>query len=368
MRYNVFLTFLLLILSLKYTVAQNQYSFEDIKELEKKAEFIEFFAHAKDIRPTLRDKKWQDLVKRAFKKLTLLYESSRPNSKAFSQYLNLSSWKTIKDTEELRERSLKIILNYFQSKKYTPEISAQVIEFFNANSKNPYVLYEIYKDIEKKEKLPKLKEKIVLNAAKSSLASYFCSRKEALGIFSEPIAEIIGAKPQEFDLKLSTIMNRKCWEEVKKLSLSSSSVNQIYLQSILKDPGSEQKEKKLAVILLLINHKISLKEKNILWEQFSKISENADQRQEILKTMNSYEAIPDTNILNKGQKSYYLTKFFFRKFPEFKTYYLKQCLNLFEDLQSKKPSKCKELVSLLKSEQSLENKNMLKMIPESFRL
>lgn len=316
------------------------YKFKDLEALSKSSEFKEFFLHAKDIPPGQRKTEWEVLVTKTargylerVKKFKILPIGD------FKTLLSINSWPHLRNSENFVAETNHLLKNYFLKeieKELSDELKDQLLIFWFENSQAYPIGFSIGKKlIEKGEK--ELAHTFIKPALKSPLANIYCEDSQIQPlIFSKilPILKNTSVGDPNFDVKMATVINRKCWREfrnsvITKLEgyqLDSKSKKQL-IKILLLDRSLPLQEKTYAQFLFLLDSPPKSPELNYSWEALEVLSKNPQMRQEILKKFHSLNIFPDKSFQVNDSRLRALTQKILQSFPEFIDYYTKRCVS-----------------------------------------
>ncbi len=327
------------------------YDLKDLKSLANDKEFQEFFNHAKDILPKNRNRDWEGLVNKTFTEyLTLLEKTAPLNKESFQTLLKLNSWKILRNNgtrlNKMNDLLRKSLIKKFQNsaKKAVPLIKVFWIQNFNDSK----IGYALGKEILRKLPDNDLGLQMISAGFRSSISDVYCSDNQIHSLLIKGLEKVYKNlnSNEEFDVKLSNYMNRKCWNALAPVLISkvedpkvNSSQKKIIIEILSSDFSTESLIKNYARFLYMLDAPVKSNTLNKSWELLENLKNDPQMRESIIKKLTELEIIPDRTFENlKNDQNYYLARNLLKNFPEFSDSYSKKCISFLKGKQQLNPT------------------------------
>lgn len=314
------------------------YTIEDLVILSETGEHQEFLDHAKDIKPTKRDKKWRTLVS---KEASLLIDELKKNSsytkENFNKIEKLAKWSVLKSDEFFHVKRNSFALKYFKNcylSKTTKALCTKDISHFwrrsNKDADTGYKLSMLIRGF-----LPKQSTwSIVKDIIKSNQSKYYCG--DAF------IQDEVHKKLSTLDLENRTVTARKvllqnlahlkCWNKLithfkKEINFLPSSESSSLYYTLTTFNQISRSQKDLWLTMYLLDDPTSGPLLNMAWNNIKELAQNYERRIEVLEKLKTLRPLPGDSFNNA---SLAITKHLNKYFPEYIATYAKTCLHYLE--------------------------------------
>jgi hypothetical protein len=330
--------FFILFSPLVATATMASYTINDLIILSQSGEHQEFIDHAKDIKPTKRDKRWKKLVS---KQANLLIDELR-TSKNFSKqsYLKvekLALWSTLKTDEFFHIKRNSYALMYFKScfisSKEKESCSKDLKSFWPRSNKDPDTGHKLSLLLRgftpKNSAWPIVKDIIVSNQSE-----YYCSDLFIQETVHKKIStmDLEKRSPTARKMVLQSIAHLKCWNKLipyfkKEITLLPSSETTSLYFSLVAFNQMTQIEKDLWLTMYLLDDPRKGPLLNMAWNNVKELSQNFERRIKVLEHLKALSPLPGDSFNNS---SLAITRHFNKYFPEYISAYAKTCLSYLE--------------------------------------
>ncbi len=339
------------------------YGLKDLKSLADISEYREFFEHAKDVPPAQRNQEWETLVTETFTKYISFLEQFAPLAERhFNKLLELNSWKVLRANESRLAQMNKLLKQYLESRIQT-DLSSETMEtvkvFWGQNFGDPTIGYSLGKLILEKEPGNLMGLQMLSTGFRSSISEVYCSDPEIYPHLIKGVEKIYKQlrNTEEFDVKLSGFMNRKCWQSLrptltKKLedNATPNTSKKLLLNILTSDYATEQEVKSYAQFLFLLDGPEKSETLNKTWDILNDLKQKPELREKIANRIEKLDSIPDGTFKDlKEDQRYFLAKNLLINFPEFSDVYAKRCLGFLKGNVGKNPtSHCQNFYRVLR--------------------
>lgn len=311
----------------------NLYGLSDLEALQKQQSFSEFFAHAKDVRPSKRNQVWKDMVtSMANQYLKSLMQQKKRTLNDILAMEELFTWPAIFEDEFFRAKREQIGLNYIQNCKNCPEL---IDKFWQAYPENPELGLKLAQILHKKYQ--RSQDELWGYYKKSftdPLSEFLCQKEPVIQHFWKKLTQEY-QQTKEWTVAQSDFLGLihpdclKSLDPSLKHALSSDNFAKAILSfKILSHKKSlTPLEKDLFYTRFLLNNPKESDLFNLSWNNLKEIGNNYQRRQQLLERLGKLDPLPDlTFSLDNSKKRTVLLEHFLKNFPEYLDYYLKTCL------------------------------------------
>lgn len=317
---------------------------EDLEALEGSKNFKEFFAHAKDIRPSQRGPIWSKMVSSMGDQYIKALESGLSISEAeFDQVADISAWGPLRQDEFFGKKRDKFALKYLDQclkEREYPFCHQRLLVFFHAFDKERQLGLEIAKLLrpelskylsflgpEKASEAPEL-WMFAAPMAKSAYGEFYCDK--------EPLFSLVMNKV----IKSSTpkrVAHQDCLKAMAKeaktsLNSKDDSVRLHAYQVMDKLDELDPTEKaKHLVSQMLTGFKLQDEKWDEAYSALKSMGSSSQTRKELLERLSTLETLPDDLFAKTDSKRVMVvTKQLAQNFPEYLDFYTSQCLKWLE--------------------------------------
>ncbi|MCB9093695.1 MAG: hypothetical protein H6621_01390 [Halobacteriovoraceae bacterium] len=369
------------------------YKIEDLEQLAKNKEFREFFLHAKDIVPQNRGDRWEKLIKKSADQYLTTFDPENlivPRID-FDIFMEIQAWPAIRSNETLLLKLNQYSLFYLESeiKLITKKSEQEIVElknilhqfwknnkqFFNLGYQIALSLYAFKEEATKPQSAlthlispyPDFMAYLYLfteQAYKSPVSHVFCDSSMSQNIISYKFQELLEKQQtlldDNFDIKISQFVNRKCWEtyrpylfEIISQKNSAHDKKEMAFKLIQLDRSLPSEQKTFAAILYLLDGPQKSELYNLSWNRLMDLKKEPESRNSIAAKISNLDPVPD-NLFSqtKNIQHILLTKNLAQYFPELFESYSSKCLEYLEGKGSFKKGNptihCKDLFLILR--------------------
>ncbi|MDH4467427.1 MAG: hypothetical protein QE271_05160 [Bacteriovoracaceae bacterium] len=390
----------------------SSYSMKDLTILFQDKNYVEFFSHAKDIRPSERNKDWKSMVIQSATDWTTQQKNLLAmDPKNFDTLRDIAEWKELLESESFsavwREWLLKIFAESVKEnfswdlmQKTLKSVQSEwnkergdKISFGQDLAKLYQSLFDL-KEMQKEEMSSKMSEILfphknqnelilaLLNPAmKSAISQDLCSQDHIYLLLIEllhPLAKNtlekqgLGSKVEEFDVQISSFMNRNCWISVREkllgLFFDGNTDDRRRIYPLLLLDRSLEKDKMDAIFIFYLLDGGDEKPQ-VAWSygKLKALSLDEKSRERVMSYVIIRNFLIDEFVSKvSAQRSSFLWMSFHRYFPEYPQYYFKTCSSYLKG-EKKFPAgnptaHCKELI--LKTEKMSSSAISRKLIED----
>lgn len=346
---NFFQIICLLLFASLNVVFSQEYTMADLEVLQERQNYKEFFLHAKDIRPSARDKAWKGLVQQMSEDY-MREMTNRPfvSTKDFNEVNNLTNWSTIRENIGflvLRNKfGLKYFKNCFQQEINKQSCYKKSLEFIKKTPNQVQMATDLGQIIYKSKQKLETKDIIGMNLwpffelmTKSPISEFYCDKDFFRNeVVNQIYLNIEDLNSKEVKKKINKIAHKDCWKKLKehfKSNLHSpSGLQNINAFIVLK---SMDEIKDYDETLFLISYLLNFPSPGELfkksWDKLSKINKDYITREKLINDFKEMDILPG-NIFKylDDKRSLVIIKSFMANFPEYIDLYSQTCLKYFE--------------------------------------
>jgi hypothetical protein len=332
------------------------YTLDDLKVLANNSEWYEYLQHVKDIRPSERNKEWQDLTTKVALSLVKDIKNFGPytkkeldflnnlksfdflaNDEFFTQYLSDFKLQYLKGCLRIEESPMNCLLsadNFWETNLQAAQTGLDFFvlfyQYFTAQpekiSDNKTLLKTYWKFL-----IPTVQEKQNNTCQQEHIKNTM--RSIHYTALSTPAWEI----------KVETINNlvsENCWTHLRKiyeqdLKTAPIALAEMSFRALSTANKLDPNYRNLYYLRYFLEKSTAGEELNYAWNTLIQISHNKTDRDELLKLLKSLDPIPDQIFnIEDQQKRNVLVQHLGAHFPEFLDYYSKTCLGYLEGTQT----------------------------------
>lgn len=320
------------------------YDMTDLEVLLKENNYLDFFKHIEDIRPSKRDKIWGKM----YQEMALVMSSDflknkRYTSTDYRYFEKIAQRPECKNDEIFQYKRNLYNLNYFknatQDVAIKTDLSRSLIikemsNYLETSNKDPDIFYELYK-INKGAHLEISSWNFVGLLVKDQISPIYCQKPEIIKEIIKKIAEVSfnreGERPYSI---LKELTNSKCQEiflnkiSTPELLLTFSQVEFDLGLAIIKErPQIPPSELDFLYTLFMINGPVTGSNMNLAWNRISELSESNQRRVEILKKIKELNFFPDGLFFDPNlTRSKAVITHLKKNFPEIINHYTQLCI------------------------------------------
>ncbi|MDC1175721.1 hypothetical protein OAT67_10000 [Bacteriovoracaceae bacterium] len=324
-RNGILFIYLLTIFSLHSHAKGLQYNLKDLEILESQGSYAEFINHAKDIRPSERNRHWKTLLTNSSIGLLNKYIKNKDYSlAAHNKVEELARWTELKSDEffQLKRNSYQYIFfrNCFatQNSKCL-ELTKTYWNTSNKDIDTAYKLVQLLKGFKPSFNSWYMTKYIV----RSKVSNFYCHKEIILN-------EILHQLHQQ---QRPNLINRDCLNSIKeRLSVILEDPQSLYFTDVLKLfrenqlVNEERLDYYLSLYFLQTPRKGDLL--NEAWARIQAISQDEPRRLSLVRKLLKKEPLPGRIFSFKGNDSYEtFSKHFAISIPEYMDKYGKTCIN-----------------------------------------
>ncbi len=341
--------------SINSSFGSSSYNLKDLEALEKERNFEEFLLHVNDIRPSERDKYWQemyqnmalglvdykiktqDFLPSSFRQIEQIGRSIALSNDEFFQlkrsiYAKKYFSECFKKTELISENEKKVatrklceseLSSYWYFSKKDPDNGldlAAILE--NAGSaQNRWIYFS--------------------PAVKDTIAHFYCKKPEVQTAVLKKVYDESFSTNFDGNYKalVERLMDDKCFDELISplkstlSSINSSGLDKEMAMNLLEAKGKlSTEERDLYAILYLLDGPVVGDKMNMAWKKVEALSENYPKREKLLTEIKKLSVVPDKIFKDPNLPRHKaIINLFARHFPEYLDYYGKTCVKFLKN-------------------------------------
>lgn len=316
--------------------ADAAYSFEDLQALEAQKAYTEFLKHARDIRPSERNKVWNEMLGHmATDYMVHLRLKKDFDLTSFNYVQALSDWPELREDAFFHTKRETYVLEYLKS-CYAKKLvhcrnNAQASwDIGRKNPDNGTLLAELLATHDPQADI----SAYVMPAIKDDIAQFYC-RKDFIQswVLNKIAPQVLATEsPEQTKTAVTEYAHPKCMQAMKPLFqrglISGNKELRNISYRVLKAFDSiDQSDEDLFLASYLLEGPSVGKIFNLAWAVVKQVGQNFERRQTLLKRLAKLDPLPDTlfdsgNILKRDT----LAKFLAQHIPEYFTFYADTCV------------------------------------------
>lgn len=351
---------LLLLLIFTHNSYSSRYTMEDLKILVKNKNYLEFFNHAQDITPSLRDKNWKSYVNEmGLSYLENLNKKTILTEQHLKMVYKISTWPSLNNDEFFISKRDNIFLKEIEhcslkSNNCDKKVQQIVNDFQHA----PDFPFKIIQVLYKKNRLNPNIDLILNSFIQEDISEFYCA-KEPL---SELLINKLIASPEL--LKNNSIHSdclKSLLPKIKIELMTLDARKRKAIQKILKQAKALTNKDNIKLDLLdILQDVYSQLDIDSILKNLKELKDSPAIREEFLGILKESHEFPDRLFETKDKKKIALIRIINRNFPELIDTYVHTCLNYLEG--TKKYPKGNPTV---KCHQFMETNKQIQILPQS---
>ncbi|MFT6071459.1 MAG: hypothetical protein ACJAT2_001638 [Bacteriovoracaceae bacterium] len=310
------------------------YDIKDLEVLESSKSYREFLDHAKDIRPSSRDKHWSEMVSNmATSYIKDLLEKKSYQKEVFDYVQKLSHWAELKKDSYFQHKRHEYSTTYFK-KCLGPSCVKDLTVFWNTSRQDGELakkLALILKELDPAAPLSPFLKKI----GHDDYALFHCKKPWIQSEIFKLVTEPVRMKEEEKKIKatLTTYVGRECWKSLRPIVhaalMRGPGLKQDYayaLLSAMEELPTEWKD--FYHVSYFLGSPIPGKTMNESWSTIKELGQSYSRRNNVLKKLVTLDPLPGKLFsLIDIDKRKTLVGFLKKNFPEYVDHYSKTCLS-----------------------------------------
>jgi hypothetical protein len=326
------------------------YSLADLETLEKEKNSAEFLQHARDIKPHLRNRHYQDMLENmAILHLKNLILKKSSNTNDFNFIEEIAKWPTLEKDAFFQSKRNTYMANFFSncftkekrkhsqtgSQYQASQCQENLHSYWNNSSKNPDLGLEfaLYLSSENGHLLKHWD--FIQSATLSKVSEFLCKKDIVLQYAKLKISHINLRFPnhdKQFLREVDRSFNWDCLAQLypllkQAIKLADQAHPDIFRLLNLNKKISV-KEKNLYYLDIFLSNPPASKEFNVAWNTITRLGQNYAERQRILNELKKRDLLPGKLFSSKKDiKSSTMTKLIYQNFPEYLDLYSKTCVS-----------------------------------------
>lgn len=327
-------------LILSFTANAGNYTFDDLKILAEQKNFKEFLDHAHDIRPTERNKEWrQFLADMANEYLIWATKNERFELSFYKKIESMSEWPSLKNDAFYQQRREAYGLKFFQRCTTSESFNCQqeIKRFWSKSSKSPEFSYNmalLFSAGEKSTDTENLAP-FIYSLTKTSVSKFYCDKEIVQRTFISSMENLRqgNSTKEALSKKVDELINDDCWSEIRKVLVPLMKGDNREIASLshalLKAKDSlDQEQNDLFLVRYLIEWPVTGDTFNEAWNVISKLGEDYDRRQTLLKNIKTLDPLPGKLFaLADSEKRSVILSHMVKNIPEYADLYARTCVN-----------------------------------------
>jgi hypothetical protein len=378
---------LLILLNICFAQSEGslKYSLEDLKILYQQENIKEFFSHALDIRPSKRNKDWQEMVSAlAGNYLKQLKDKPYITEEDFLYMEKLNSFADLKSNEFFnndrnivglrylrhcfenfnRKKCLSSSIDFWQSSQPNVDLSAQL---------GSLLLGHFYRDgfkitdpIEKKTQFQTSFLDIYSLSLASNLSEFYCKDpKLAEGLKNQLsyLSKKLNYNKKQMAHEIDKLMHPDCWNHLASFyirQLNGKNAQSDLAFFILESKNAlNQQQKDLYYLAYLLETPAPGDLMNTAWSRIETLSKKPTQRDLLIAEIKRFDTLPDSLLSsNDKQRAKTILRHISQNFPEFIDHYARSCLSYIKGekkfVKGNPTIHCREFFHISKKEKFIE--------------
>ncbi len=313
------------------------YTISDLEYLEKERNTYEFLEHAKDIRPHLRNKHYQEMLEHmGMLHLKNLLAKKSFKTKDFHFIESISQWPILKKDPFFQSKRNHYMKNFFQHCSLKKgQCQEKLFSFWNHSSKDPDLgLYLATLLTREKTNQSKEYSELFLNATRSKVSEFLCKKKIIIQFSLRRVPKISQLNPEDkvFLQEVEKDFNKDCLPHLfttfKKIIFTERpSYKQHLFRFLSLHKQLSEGQKQLYLLEVFLSAPAPSKELNLAWNSLRRLGQAHLQRQKLLRLLKERDFLPGYlfKFKEKSKKAIFL-KFLSANFPEYIDLYTQTCL------------------------------------------
>jgi hypothetical protein len=347
-----------------------RYTIKDLEALKNDSDYDDFFLHVNDIRPSLRDNFWRELVD----EMALGWAQSMKNAsnfeiQQFRQMEDIFSLGPVKTNERFKQIRHKLGLNFFEKKLTKSEDLDSIIKLIESFWKQDQTSFEtgleLFKLVFKQTNDIERSWIFAAQALKSQQGAFYCPKKDLEPLIFLKLAKSFEESPLSAKKIIDKTIDKDCWDQLKPIAKNyffsfPQRVRGSYLTLLKDEKLLSSEESDLFSFFYLMEGPIQGDSMNLAWNAVNDLKNNKSRRDALLERLQGSPVLPDGVLSGPNQeRKKIIVHFVSKSFPEYFDFYAKTCIQYLKGeikYQNGNPTLyCKDLFEMNKKGEDLVN-------------
>lgn len=311
------------------------YNLDDLKVLAQEGSYKEFLNHALDVRPSLRQEDWKNMVV----EMSHLYTKNILAQKLidkqdFEKIEYIYSWPALKTDELFVARRHEIGLRYLKQCLGANTCWQEVKDFWEKDKTNPETAYQLAELTKPYEGFPISQWDFLTHSVKSTLSEFYCKKDFVQKEIWSQLEQIYIKLGPKGDLlkRLDELLHPACLTPLNELTQKKlytpdkSSDRELAFQILKAQFKATTKLEDLFYTIYLLEKPSQGELFNYAWNRVKLLSTLPTRRDAVIEAFKTLDPIPDEIFASLDEvKVRAIYKHMNDNFPELVTYYFNQC-------------------------------------------
>lgn len=326
------------------------YTIEDLKILADQKNYKEFIQHAKDIRPSKRDKAWREMLTNMANEMALdSIKKGIYTNETFDKLFHMATWPVLKDDVFFRERRIKYGLNFLKncqidnlnSKGSRAACLKRAKLIWTRSNQDAELAFKLAKQVLLFEPEADLTEYVQV-IAHSKVSEFYCDKDFIGHQLIQTLRSQIKMTTKADSVKkiVDSTMNEQCFSKVKQslvplLTTHTRSLSIFSYQILSAKKSLSQNTSDLFLMKFVLDGPVNGDIFNQAWNMINKIGSDYDRRMSLLTALKELDPLPGKLFQGPDKERVaiiltHLTK----NFPEYTDHFARTCLNFLNGIGS----------------------------------
>jgi hypothetical protein len=314
-----------------------RYTIKDLEVLRNESDYDDFFLHVNDIRPSLRDNFWKDLVD----EMALKWAQSMKNApnfeiQQFRQMEEIFSLGPVKTNERFKQIRNTLGLSFFEknlNRIENVEVTLNLIESFWKRDQTSFETgLELFKLVFKETNDIEKAWLFAIQAFKSQQGAFYCPKKDLEPLIFLKLAKSLEESPLAAKKVIFKTIDKDCWEQLKPIAKNyffsfPQRVRGPFLTLLKDEKLLSNDEIDLFSFFYLMEGPIQGDSMNMAWNTVNDLKNNKTRRDILLEGLLASPVLPDGILSGPNQeRKKIIVQFVSKSFPEYFDFYAKTCI------------------------------------------
>lgn len=319
-----------------------RYDIKDLEQLSDSKNYEEFLNHARDIRPSKRDRYWKDLVQNmAVGQVDFLVEKKVFTKKQFNLIEEISLWPVLTQDKFFQIKRNRYATAYLKScfQKNEPYCKSQLFSFWHSSNQRAELamsMVEILKLYTNHKEYWSFYQKIT----KSDLQEFYCPKPHVKKvIFSHMKKNLMTTtKKSTINRFIKANIGVSCWfsivDDLKGLLFTNSQTMRVFAYKILEaEEALTAIERDSFHTFYLLDNPVSGDLFNRSWTTLETLGQSYGRRMKVYKYLKGLDPLPGNIFSHRDKlKREAIVSLFYTNFPEYIDHYARVCVNFLKGL------------------------------------
>jgi hypothetical protein len=340
---------------------EDSYTLADLEVLEKNGNYLEFFEHARDLRPSLRNEYWKNMLSSMAESMVdqkLKLKDFKLTS--FDYVESIAQWPELVKAEFFHQKRAAYASDFLSScleKQERPLCSERILNYWKTAQKRPEQGLFFYKELEKTLSQDEAFN-FIITSTKHDFAKFYCKNPLVIEASLQRILEQFSIEEEDKTRieQISKYFNNDCIKELLpslrvQLTQGDQVSSEIFFRFLSVKNLLTENERDLYLTHFLLQGPFVGSTFNSAWNVLESLGANSSRRAAVMKNLMTLDFLPGKLFMLQDEaRRTAVVKLFVKNMPEYLDHYARTCMSYYRGSsifpKGNPTMECQALVSL----------------------